>query len=229
MFLILFAPVLASSLKDKITTHEVTLPANLLGGESNWRIYTISQLSSNTNNILRIDTFNEYSVRGLYTKPDGSYGVLLWNTNTSLIYFRKVDETGKEVYTKHLELQQQWIPSSVLAESDKGYGIGDSRVNYGDGKFHIYTHVHSDPTEDSKQGHEGDALFTVTDDGEVEKVWPWGCSHMMSGLQGWNNKTKTMIHVCDFDSYPGLGIFAENSDQYTLYQHAANRGGCTAG
>ncbi|ELP83584.1 hypothetical protein EIN_077390 [Entamoeba invadens IP1] len=98
------------------------------------------------------------------------------------------------MYTKHLELQQQWIPSSVLAESDKGYGIGDSRVNYGDEKFHIYTHVHSDPTEDSKQGHEGDALFIVTDNGEVEKVWPWGCSHMMSGLQGWNNNTKTMIH-----------------------------------
>ncbi|ELP92350.1 hypothetical protein EIN_123710 [Entamoeba invadens IP1] len=102
--------------------------------------------------------------------------------------------------------------------------IGDSRVNFGNGKYHIYSHVHSD------SGHEGDALFTVDDDdGLVTQIWEWGCSHMMSGLQGWNNLTKIMIHICDSDASPGMGIFAEKTSQNTLYVHASNQHGLTAG
>ncbi|ELP90940.1 hypothetical protein EIN_362330 [Entamoeba invadens IP1] len=254
MFLLFYIlPFTFASLKERITTYEVTLPTNLLGRETNWRAYAYSSLSvrlypssdsssnyyvgytdanglgtvlkikSQSNKIQRTDTFKGYSVRGLHVLSDGTYGILLWDTKTSLIYFRKVSHKGKEEFTKPLGLRTAPFPSSVPAGSDKGYGIGDSRVNYGDGKFHIYTHVHSD------NGHEGDALFTVTDDGTVQQIWGWGCSHMMSGLQGWNSNTKTMIHICDSDAYPSTGMFAENSVKYTLYKHAGNGGGMSAG
>ncbi|ELP88624.1 hypothetical protein EIN_434900 [Entamoeba invadens IP1] len=209
MFLqILFFTLSYALLKEKITPYEVTLPVNLLGGEYTFRIYTqvtfsvrlypssdaknnyyigytdtnglgtVIKVKAKTNTIMRTDTFTGYSVRGLTVKDDGSYGVFLWDTKTSLIYFRKIDAAGKEVYTKNLDLRTQTYPSSIVAGSDKGFGVGDSRLNYGNGTFHLYTHIHSD------NGHEGDALFTIKDDGTVTKIWGWGCSHMLSGLQG---------------------------------------------
>ncbi|ELP89351.1 hypothetical protein EIN_287870 [Entamoeba invadens IP1] len=254
MFLqILFFTISSALFKEKITPYEVTLPVNLLGGEYTFRTYTqgtfsvrlfpssdannniyigytdtnglgtVIKVKAKTNTILRTDKFTGYSVRGLTVKDDGSYGVFLWNTEAGSIYFSKVDSSGQILFTKNLDLRNLYYPSSVPARGDKGYGIGDSRLNYGNGLFHAYTHTHSD------EGHEGDALFTISDDGTVKTIWGWGCSHMTSGLQGWNSQTNTMIHICDSDAYPAFGMFAEADRSNTLYTHIANMGGYSGG
>ncbi|ELP83963.1 hypothetical protein EIN_500610 [Entamoeba invadens IP1] len=258
LFIALFVALSTAVLKEKIANYEVELPSTLLGPETVFRIYTYSKIStrlypsfdgdnnyyvgytdknlvgtvikikSHTNEILRTDKFSGLNVRGLAAEADGTYGVLLWDRKTETISFKKVNKDGTVAFTKALDLRSGFPSRVENTGSNNGYKIGDSRVNYGNGLYHVYTHTHSDPDQ-NKVEHEGDVLFTISDAGVVSKIWNWGCSHMLSGLQGYNSQTQSMIHLCDSDAYPGFGMFAENDKNKRLYSHIANMGGYSGG
>lgn len=237
----------ASYFSSKITTHTVDLDANLIGKETNFwnwgyksgisvRLYPsfddeeniyigfsdgnmtgkVVVIDGKTYQKKRTDSF-KYRIRGLAVEPNGEYGVLAWDVSQKNINFISVSAKGSISGTYNLPLGDNTVPLE-----GNGFGIGDSRLSFANGTYHAYFHVHS------SSGHEGDALYTIKN-GVVTRIWSWGCSHSMSNLLSYNEKTDTMIHVCDSDAYPGHGMFAENSRTYTLYTHPANERGSSAG
>lgn len=234
-----------SGIIDGIKTYEVELPMNLSGTTRNWRIWGTDLLStrlfpgvdsernvyigcsSSENNgyVFKVDPLNHtiiaqhsfpnHHVRGLYVHQDGSYGALLWNPKTYNISVAKVNSANQEVWRSEL-YHNYAVPDD--------FGIGDSRLEYGGGKYYAYYHVHG--VGDFAEGHEGDAYFSVDDSGNVKNIWGWGCSHSMSNLLRFHPETNKTIAICDSDAYPGLGIFTENSN--LIYNAPGNMGGSTA-
>ncbi|MDD9936272.1 MAG: hypothetical protein OXT09_21850 [Myxococcales bacterium] len=136
--------------------------------------------------------------RGLAAEPDGHFAVLLWDDDGDRIYLERYD----------LEGQQSWS-TELTNESNTpdSFNIGESRVDYGDGRYGAYYHVHSD------DGHEGDTLKWVTaSDGTEDTGWSWGCSHSMSNLLRFNPALTEFMSACVTDCFPGTnGDFSSNS------------------
>lgn len=95
-------------------------------------------------------------------------GVLLHDKTNVKMYVRKVSSVGAQVW--QVEIQNRVVNYS-LVNLPTDFHIGDSRMEYGGGKYEVYYHVHSDT------GHEGDTAHTVTDAGVNATLWAWGCSH----------------------------------------------------
>ena len=101
--------------------------------------------------------------------------------------------------------------STELTNSDNhptDFGIGESRLEFGGGKYGAYYHVHSD------SGHEGDTLkFTDAASGAQTTTWSWGCSHSMSDLLTYHPTSNAFLPSCVTDCYPGTsgGNFATDS------------------
>ena len=154
------------------------------GTDSNKNIYLGCSSSRHDGSVFKVDAtnrsevisehkFSGLHVRGLYVHPDGSYGVLLWDSvnSTHKIYVAKVDKNNKEVW--RTELYNEY----VIADS---FWVGDGRFEYGNGEYRAYYHVHG--ASGYMEGHEGDAYYTVNKTGHVKTLWNWGCSHSMSNL-----------------------------------------------
>jgi hypothetical protein len=218
-------------LPDRLTTSTVASPEGVKAGVSSWRIwgtgslsvapvftvplancqtlvgFTTSAGSSLTPRVARLDANDQlletyalasgFELRGLAAEPDGHFGALLWDNAADSIFVVRYDLSGAEIWTTEL---------SNSDNNPTDFGIGDSRLEFGDGKYGAYYHVHSD------SGHEGDTLKWVTTAGVESTGWTWGCSHSMSNLLRFNPSTTKFLPACVTDCFPGTsGAFSTNS------------------
>lgn len=232
------------SLPDRLSTSDVTVPAGVKAGVSNWRVwastklkvapvfttplancgtlvcYTSGTASAPNARVVKLDAADHAAgaldlgagleCRGLAAEPDGHFAALLW------------DGAGKKIYVKRYDAGgvQGW--STELTNSDNhptDFGIGESRLEFGGGKYGSYYHVHSD------SGHEGDSYkFNDASTGAQTTQWSWGCSHSMSELLTYNAQTSTFLASCVTDCYPGTsssdfatgsigGVYTENKNR----------------
>ncbi|RLB59041.1 MAG: hypothetical protein DRI90_15925 [Deltaproteobacteria bacterium] len=221
-----------ATLPERLSVASITMTEGVKAGVSNWRIWGTSSLgvapvftaplancetlvgfttgSGNgvTARVARLSVSDQlvesydlggYELRGLAAEPDGHFGALLWSDSTDKIYVGRYDLAGAT----------SW-PLEELTNSDNtpdDFGIGDSRLEYGAGKYGAYYHVHS------TSGHEGDTMKWVdAATGGESTAWAWGCSHSMSNLLRFNPGDSTFMPACVTDCYPGTsGSFNTNS------------------
>ncbi len=225
-------PPPGSTLVDRLTVTDITVPEGVKEGVSNWRVwgrgdlevapvfsapradcstlvcYTtavgdattarVAQLGADGTLVTSHELAAERECRGLAAAPDGSFAALLWSDNDDDIYVHRYDAAGTELGVTHL---------TNADNHPDDFGIGESRLEYGAGRYGAYYHVHSD------SGHEGDTLKWVdAATGAESTEWDWGCSHSMSNLLRFNPNTDTFLPVCVTDCYPGTsGDFSTNS------------------
>lgn len=210
-------------LVDRLTTRDITVPAGVKAGVRNWRIwestplrvapvftvprancgtlvcYTTGTASAPNARVARLDAGDQlidvldlgagYECRGLAAEPDGHFAALLWRDSDDTILVRRYDAAG--------------MPgtSTGLTNADNNptdFGIGESRLEFGAGKYGAYYHVHSD------SGHEGDTLkWVAASTGAETTGWDWGCSHSMSNLLTFNATSSAFLNACVTDCYPG--------------------------
>jgi hypothetical protein len=148
--------------------------------------------------------------RGVAAEPDGHFAALVWDGAADRIWVRRFDVAGV----------MGW--STELTNADNhptDFGIGESRLEFGGGKYGAYYHVHSD------SGHEGDTLkFTDAASGTASTTWSWGCSHSMSDLLTYHPTSNAFLASCVTDCYPGTsgsnfasdsigGVYTENRNR----------------
>lgn len=146
-----------------------------------------------------IDVGDGFECRGLAAEEDGHFAVLLWD-KTDRIYVQRFASDGTPTWNTRTELTN-------ADNKPDDFGIGESRLEFGDGRYGAYYHVHSD------SGHEGDTLKYVNAETGVESTeWGWGCSHSMSELLRYNAGLNEFLPACVTDCFPGTsGDFAANS------------------
>lgn len=147
-------------LPDRLTTSTLDTPEGVKAGVSNWRIwgkgplniapvftvplancqtlvgFTTAAGSSLTPRVARLDANDQLvetfalkaglELRGLAAEPDGHFGALLWDNAADSIFVVRYDLSGAELW------------STELTNSDNNptdFGIGDSRLEFGDGKY----------------------------------------------------------------------------------------------
>jgi hypothetical protein len=151
--------------------------------------------------LVRTLDLGPFECRGLAAEPDGHFAALLWvngaasdcvdPTKNGRIYVKRYDMTGAP----------SWSTELVNPGSDPNcptdWSIGESRLEFGGGKYGAYYHVHS------QSGHEGDTLKYLDLSGSATTQWDWGCSHSMSNALRFNPSEKNFVPVCVTDCYPG--------------------------
>ncbi|MFZ5890533.1 MAG: hypothetical protein ACOY0T_05635 [Myxococcota bacterium] len=208
---------------DRISSTSVTIPAGVKPGVRNYRIWgavsfkvapvyiaplancgtlvciTTGTAAAPNARVVRLDANDQLKdvldlgagleCRGLAAEPDGHFAALLWNGTDDTIFVRRFDSAGMMGF------------STPLVNPDNkptDFGIGESRLEYGGGKYGAYYHVHSD------SGHEGDTLkYVAAATGAETTTWNWGCSHSMSNLLTFNPASSTFLPTCVTDCYPG--------------------------
>jgi hypothetical protein len=150
-------------------------------------------------------SLGNYECRGLAAEPDGHFAALLWTpgsaddcadpTVNGRIYVARYDTAGTASWTTPKELTNLGSDRNCPTE----WGLGESRFEYGGGKYGAYYHVHS------ASGHEGDTLKYVDLTGAETTTWSWGCSHSMSNLLRFNPTDAKFMPACVTDCYPGTG------------------------
>jgi hypothetical protein len=210
-------------LLDRLTATTITVPAGAKAGVRNWRIWDAVNLRvapvytaplANCGTLIGFTTGSGMSpnaravrlgpddalattydlgagleCRGIAAEPDGHFAALLWNGETDQIWVKRYDIAGME------------LSSTELTNEDNNptdFGLGESRLEYGDGQYGAYYHVHSD------SGHEGDTLkFVTAATGAEMTQWAWGCSHSMSNLLTYSAAANSFLPTCVTDCYPG--------------------------
>jgi hypothetical protein len=228
-------PPPAATLPERLTVATITAPAGVMAGDSNWRIWGTSSLrvspvftvpyadcgtlvgyttgtSAPTARVARLNAqdglvttydLGAFELRGLAAEPDGHWGALLWDAtpNPPVLHVRRYDAAGAQVSTTALT-------DTLAAPTD--FGIGESRLEFGDGRYGAYFHVHG--ISGFATGHEGDQLQWVTTAGAKTTGWQWGCSHSMSELLRYEPTSRRFLSACVTDCYPGTsGDFATSS------------------
>jgi hypothetical protein len=215
-------------LAGRISTSNITIPAAVKKGANNWRIWATASLNvapvftapltncgtlvcyttgtatapaaqavrldANDKWVATIDLGAGLECRGLATEPDGHFAALLWDDANDKIYVKRFDLTGASTFTT--ELVNRGTDPNYNDPTD--FNIGDSRLEFGNGQYGAYYHVHS------MSGHEGDTLKYVdaTTGAETTK-WGWGCSHSMSVVLRYNAMANAFMPACVTDCYPG--------------------------
>ena len=109
------------------------------------------------------------------------------------LHVTRYDATGTAGWTTSLD-------DALAAPTD--FGIGESRLEYGGGKYGAYFHVHG--ISGFANGHEGDALHWLTATSGAHTLgWNWGCSHSMSELLRYDSAAAKALPMCVTDCYPG--------------------------
>ena len=224
-------PPVDGPLLDRLEVTDVTIPEGVKAGVSNWRIWGLGSLevapvftsprpgcgafvgfttgsSPITARVAVLDGSDQLEttvdlatgleLRGLAAESDTVFGALLW------------DPAAQEIFVRRFDVGSGELSSTGLSNPDNNptdFGIGDSRLEYGNGQYGAYYHVHSD------SGHEGDTLKWVDAASGAETTgWGWGCSHSMSNLLRYNPGIDSFMPACVTDCYPGTsGDFATAS------------------
>jgi hypothetical protein len=237
-------PPPAATLPERLTVSTIATPAGVMAGDSNWRIWGTSSLrvapvftipyadcgtlvgyttgtSAPTARVARLNAqdglvttydLGAFELRGLAAEPDGHWGALLWDAtpNPPVLHVRRYDASGAQ-------LSSTALTDTLAAPTD--FGIGESRLEYGDGKYGAYFHVHG--ISGFANGHEGDQLQWVTTAGAKTTGWQWGCSHSMSELLRFEPTSRRFLSACVTDCFPGTsGDFAANSIGGVYLDHA---------
>lgn len=223
------APPQNAALPDRLQVASVTAPAGVIPGTSNFRIwgssslavgpvftapygdcgtlvgYTTGSIASPRARVARLNAQDQlvttydlgaFTVRGLATEPDGHFAALLWDQTPSpkSLKVTRYDAKGAAGWSMSLD-------NAAAAPTD--FGIGESRLEYGGGKYGAYFHVHGSPGS-SFDGHEGDALHWLDAANGAHTVgWSWGCSHSMSQLLRYSAAASLTLPICVTDCYPG--------------------------
>jgi hypothetical protein len=144
----------------------------------------VSVISGNA--IERTFGFPTKSVRGLAAHDDGAFAVLLWNSDSEVIWLSRCNGDGSEIWTTNLN-RDGTVPDLWL---------GDSRVTYGDGLYVAYFTVRS------TSGHYGDQHTYVDDSGNIQEGgWGGGCSHSLAELVGYHPSTRLRLFRFDGSAY----------------------------
>lgn len=233
------APPPGTPLDERLGVTDLTVPVGVAGGGGNWRIwgqahmnvapvftvpladcgtlvcYTgddggarVVRLDGGDNVVETLEVGPGLQCRGLAAEPDGHFGALLW------------DEPGAAIRIDRFAPDGTISWSTPLVNPDNSptdFGIGDSRMAFGNDRYGAYYHVHSD------DGHEGDTLkFAHIEGGSEFTSWAWGCSHSMSNILRFNQDVGEFLPACATDCYPGTsGDFATNSIGGFYYNHRA--------
>jgi hypothetical protein len=236
---------------DRLSTATATVEEGVKAGVSNWRIwgtkplviapvftvpladcgtlvgFTTSAGGKVTARVAHFDAADKFvktmtlaadrELRGLAAEPDGHFAALLWDDAGDRIYVGRFDAAGAAGFDTELKNSDN---------HPNAFDIGDSRLEFGGGKYGAYYHVHSD------SGHEGDTLKWISADAGAETTgWGWGCSHSMSAVLRFHPTLATFLPACVTDCYPGTsGDFAVNA-QGGLYSNNSKKvldidGGC---
>lgn len=229
-------PPAGTPLVDRLAVAEVTAPAGVRGGDSSWRIWGTGSLevapvftvptadcgalvgfttggAAPTARVVRLDAtdamtagydLGPYTLRGLAAEDDGHFAALLWDESVTpaALHVQRFDADGTPGWSTALV-------DTLAAPTD--FGIGDSRLTYGDGRYGAYYHVHG--ISGFAEGHEGDQLkWLAADTGAMSNGWSWGCSHSMSALLGYHPLDDRFVAMCVTDCFPGTsGDFATSS------------------
>lgn len=218
-------------LLDRLDVTDIEIPEGVKAGVSNWRIWgrgdlgvapvfssprpgcgsfvgfttgagamtaRVAVLGADDKLEMVIDLASGLELRGLAAESDTAFGALLWDPTAQQIFVRRFDTTAGESWSTELT-----NPDNTPTD----FGIGDSRLEFGDGQYGAYYHVHSDT------GHEGDTLkWTDAASGAESTGWGWGCSHSMSNLLRYNPGVGSFMPACVTDCFPGTsGDFAANA------------------
>lgn len=210
---------------DRISVSEVTVPAGVKEGVDNWRIWgtdalhvapvftspmagcetlvcfttdsggtltaRAAHLDADDALVTVLDLGSGLECRGIAAGPAGEFAALLWDDAADRIYVRSFDLSGAAGFDTEL-VNDDNVPDD--------FGIGESRFEFGDGRYGAYYHVHSD------SGHEGDTLKWVdAATGQEDTEWPWGCSHSMSNVLRYHPTLDEFVSGCVTDCYPGTG------------------------
>jgi hypothetical protein len=222
-------PELPDDLAGRLIVHEFALPKGAKRGVSNWRIwgrdslgvapvFTVPLMNCETlvcytaedggAQLVRLDASDmlvettelgsDLECRGLAAATDGRFAALLWDDAQDKIYVSRYAVDG--TLSGSTELTNQ-------SNKPDDFQIGDSRLEFGDGKYGAYYHVHSN------DGHEGDTLKWVdAQTGDESTEWAWGCSHSMSNVLRYNGALNKFMPACVTDCYPGTsGNFSTGS------------------
>jgi len=230
-------PPPGTPLAERLAVATVTAPAGVMTGDSNWRIwgrqslrvapvftvplatcgtlvgYTTGTAAAPTARIARLDANDQlvttydagaFVLRGLAAEPDGHFAALLWDQGQS----------PEELRVTRFDADGANPRATVLADTigaPTDFGIGESRLEYGDGKYGAYFHVHG--ISGQFDGHEGDALKWVdATSGAMTNGWSWGCSHSMSDLLRYEPTSNKFLAACVTDCFPGTsGNFSTSS------------------
>jgi hypothetical protein len=220
-----------ASLKNQITEVTVALPHPLEEKAGNWctwggcsispRLYhepladdrTLvgwtdsagnGHVSGISDTIEHTFDFPVKSIRGLVAHDDGTFAVLLGSSD--VMSLSKRSEDGCELWTTPL------TGEGVFPE----FGLGDSRLAYGNGLYAAYFTIGS--------GHSGDQFTFVNDNGAIQGGgWGWGCSHSLGELVAYHPDLDQFVAVCSSDCYPGKGIIVNSGHQ--VYEAEGNCGG----
>jgi hypothetical protein len=251
------APPSATTLDQRLTTVDITAADPVMAGDSNWRIWAmvsllvapvftvpyadcgtlvgyttksgddapharVARLNAQDQLVTTYD-LGTFVMRGLAAEADGHFGALLWEkkttASTNQMHVRRYTSAGVQVFSTP-------IANNQVAPDDMN--IGESRLEYGNGKYGAYFHVHGvDPTYFA-YGHEGDQYQTTdATTGTATNVWTWGCSHSTSELLRYSPAANLTLPVCVTDCYPGTnpgdppdfsttsigGIYLNNSER----------------
>jgi len=224
-------------LLDRVVTSDVTIPAGVAAGVSNFRIWGMSSLgiapvftvplancgtlvcyttgSSSapsahvavldaSDKLVRTIDLGSYMCRGLAAEADGHFAALLWQpgsvstcvdyTQNGRIRVTRYDFAGTQGWSTELT---NTSGTSTGYNCPTNWSLGESRMDFGGGKYGAYYHVHS------QSGHEGDTLKYVDLTGVQSTTWSWGCSHSMSNLLRFNPTDAKFMPACVTDCYPG--------------------------
>ncbi len=238
-------PPPGTALADRLTVSTIATPAGVLPGRATWRVWGRGDLvvspvftvpyadcgtlvgyttgtSAPTARVARLDaadglvtTFDlgRYELRGLAAEPGGGFATLLWDAGQSpaLLRVTRFTVAGDVRGTTDLV-------DALAAPTD--FSIGESRFEYGDGKYGAYFHVHG--ISGFANGHEGDAETWVdAASGAMTNGWSWGCSHSMSEVLRFDPPSARFLAACVTDCYPGTtGDFTTESVGGVYLDHA---------
>lgn len=232
-----------TTLDTRLTTTNTTTPAGVMSGDGNYRIWGSESLGvapvftvpypdcgtligystgSYPNPRARVARLNAQDqlvttydlgpgvLRGLADEGEGHWGALIWDfkgTDSPMnqMVVRRYDKNGAQVFSTGLD-------NSQVGPTD--FNIGESRLEFGAGKYSAYYHVHGTNMGYFAYGHEGDQLIHVdAATGAQTNGWTWGCSHSMSELLRFSPAAGTTLPICATDCYPGTvgGNFATDS------------------
>lgn len=218
------------TIRERLSVRSVEVPEGVAAGDSNWRIWGRGSLNVapvyvaplSVQDVMAcytsqagtamlyvrepIELAKDRQCRGLARADTGAFAALLWDDAGDRMFLHRYDSAG------------QALGITELTNSDNkpdDFGIGESRLEYGDGRYGAYYHVHSD------SGHEGDTLKWVDAVSGAETTgWKWGCSHSMSNLLRYNPAIDGFMPACVTDCYPGTtGDFATNSQGGIFLNH----------
>src|SRR5262245_7897550 len=157
------APPVGTPLDERLVVSTVAAPAGVIPGGSSWRIWGLGGLrvgriytvpygdcgtligyttTGPTARVARLDPGDQlittydlgaFELRGLAVEPDGHWAALLWDDgpDPAVLHVQRFDASGAPGWSTALV--------DPLA-APTNFGIGESRFEYGDGRYGAYYH-----------------------------------------------------------------------------------------